>query len=361
MCSNNYLGLASHPQITQAAHHALDSRGYGLASVRFICGTQDIHRQLEERLSSFLGTEDCILFSSCFDANAAVFETLLDESDIMISDRLVHASIIDGMRLSKAGHDTYKHKDMKHLRKKLELHGHCPRKVIITDGVFSMDGDIAPLEELASLAEEYDAMLFVDDSHATGFMGASGRGTHELCGVLGKVDLLTTTFGKALGGASGGCVAGRSELVELLRQRGRPYLFSNSLAPMMTMGTLAALDLVEQDQSLRQRLLQNMQWWRDSLVDAGFIVVPGNSPIVPIMLYQAKLAQAFAHRLYEEGILAVAFSFPVVPQNQARIRTQVSAAHDLEMLQEALAAFVRIGKELDALGKTKAELLAQKY
>ncbi|GAB1467639.1 glycine C-acetyltransferase [Candidatus Cloacimonadota bacterium] len=357
MCSNNYLGLSSHPDVIKAAHEALDHRGYGLSSVRFICGTQDIHKELEARLSTFLGTEDTILFSSCFDANAAVFETLLDENDIMISDRLVHASIIDGMRLAKAQHDTYKHSDMKHLRKKLEMYQDRPRKIIITDGVFSMDGDIAKLDEIVQLAEEFDAMVFVDDSHATGSMGKSGRGIHELCGVWGKIDVITTTFGKALGGASGGCVSGHKELIDLLRQRGRPYLFSNTLAPTITMATMKVIDILEASTERRDKLESNMIWWRKALSDAGFILVEGDSPIVPIMFYDAKLAQAFSNDLYQEGVFAVGFFFPVVAQGQARIRTQLSAAHDMEHLERAIAAFVKIGKKYNILGKSIEELL----
>ncbi|MDD3562469.1 MAG: glycine C-acetyltransferase [Candidatus Cloacimonetes bacterium] len=357
MCSNNYLGLSSHPEVIKAAHEALDHRGYGLSSVRFICGTQDIHKELEARLSTFLGTEDTILFSSCFDANAAVFEALLDADDIMISDRLVHASIIDGMRLAKAQHDTYKHSDMKHLRKKLEMYQDRPRKIIITDGVFSMDGDIAKLDEIVQLAEEFDAMVFVDDSHATGFMGKSGRGVHELCGAIGKIDLISTTFGKALGGASGGCISGRKELIDLLRQRARPYLFSNTLAPTITMATMKVLDILEASTERRDKLENNMKWWRKAMAEAGFILVEGDSPIVPIMFYDAKLAQAFSKDLYQEGVFAVGFFFPVVAQGQARIRTQLSAAHDLEHLQRALAAFIKIGKKHDILGKSKEELL----
>lgn len=357
MCSNNYLGLSSHPEVIKAAHEALDHRGYGLSSVRFICGTQDIHKELEARLSTFLGTEDTILFSSCFDANAAVFEALLDADDIMISDRLVHASIIDGMRLAKAQHDTYKHSDMKHLRKKLEIYQDRPRKIIITDGVFSMDGDIAKLDEIVQLAEEFDAMVFVDDSHATGFMGKSGRGVHELCGAIGKIDLITTTFGKALGGASGGCISGRKELIDLLRQRARPYLFSNTLAPTITMATMKVLDILEASTERRDKLENNMKWWRRAMSEAGFILVEGDSPIVPIMFYDAKLAQAFSTDLYQEGVFAVGFFFPVVAQGQARIRTQLSAAHDMEHLERALAAFIKIGKKHDILGKSKEELL----
>lgn len=357
MCSNNYLGLSSHPDVIQAAHEALDHRGYGLSSVRFICGTQDIHKELEGRLSTFLGTEDTILFSSCFDANAAVFETLLDENDIMISDRLVHASIIDGMRLAKAQHDTYKHSDMKHLRKKLEMYKDRPRKIIITDGVFSMDGDIAKLDEIVALAEEFDAMVFVDDSHATGFMGKKGKGVHELCGVMGKIDVITTTFGKALGGASGGCVSGRKELIDLLRQRGRPYLFSNTLAPTITLATMKVLDILEASTERRDKLESNMKWWRNALTEAGFLIVPGDSPIVPIMLYDAKLAQAVSNDLYQEGVFAVGFFFPVVAQGQARIRTQLSAAHEPEHLERALKAFFKIGKRYDIPGKSKEELM----
>ncbi len=357
MCSNNYLGLSNHPAVVAAAHAALEYRGYGLSSVRFICGTQDIHKQLEARLSQFLGTEDTILFSSCFDANGAVFETLLDENDVMISDRLVHASIIDGMRLAKAQRDTYKHSDMEHLRKKLEQYQNCPRKVIITDGVFSMDGDIARLGQIVQLADEFDALVFVDDSHATGFMGKQGRGTPELHDVLGRIDIITTTFGKALGGASGGCVSGRKELIDMLRQRGRPYLFSNTLAPMITLSTMKVLDLLEETTERRDKLEKNTQWWRRSLDDAGFIIVNGDSPIVPIMFYDAKLAQNFSHDLYQEGVYAVGFFFPVVAQGQARIRTQLSAAHDQVHLDRALEVFVKIGKKYDVLGKSKEDLL----
>ncbi len=357
MCSNNYLGLSSHPEIIQAAHEALDFRGYGLSSVRFICGTQDIHKNLEDRLSKFLGMEDTILFSSCFDANAAVFEALFDQGDIMISDRLVHASIIDGMRLSRAQHDTFKHSDMKHLRRKLEMHKDKTRKIIITDGVFSMDGDIAKLDEIVALAEEYDAMVFMDDSHATGFMGKQGKGVHEMFDVIDKIDLISTTFGKALGGASGGCISGRKELVDLLRQRARPYLFSNTLAPTITLATTRVLDILESSTERRDKLQANMKWWRKALTEAGFILVEGDSPIVPIMLYDAKLAQAVSNDLYAEGVFAVGFFFPVVPQGQARIRTQLSAAHEKDHLDRAFEAFIKVGKKYDILGKTKEELM----
>lgn len=357
MCSNNYLGLSSHPEIIKAAHEALDYRGYGLSSVRFICGTQDIHKNLEDRLSKFLGMEDTILFSSCFDANAAVFEALFDENDIMISDRLVHASIIDGMRLSRAQHDTFKHSDMKHLRRKLEMHKDKARKIIITDGVFSMDGDIAKLDEIVALAEEFGAMVFMDDSHATGFMGKQGRGVHEMFDVIDKIDLISTTFGKALGGASGGCISGRKELVDLLRQRARPYLFSNTLAPTITLATTRVLDILESSTQRRDKLEANMKWWRKALTEVGFILVEGDSPIVPIMLYDAKLAQAVSNDLYAEGVFAVGFFFPVVPQGQARIRTQLSAAHEQDHLERALEAFIKVGKKYDILGKTKEELM----
>jgi len=360
MCSNNYLGLSSHPEVIKAAHEALDYRGFGLSSVRFICGTQDIHTQLEEKLSQFLGTEATILFSSCFDANAAVFETLLDENDIMISDRLVHASIIDGMRLSKAQHDTFKHSDMAHLRRKLEQYQDRPRKIIITDGVFSMDGDLAKLDEIVALAEEFDAMVFVDDSHATGFIGQQGRGTHELFDVMDKVDIITTTFGKALGGASGGCISGRKELIDLLRQRARPYLFSNTLAPVIVMSTMKVLDILQGSTQRRDQLEQNTHWWRKALEEAGFIIVKGESPIVPIMLYDAQLAQDFSHDLYEEGVFVVGFFFPVVAQGQARIRTQLSAAHTQDHLDRALAALVKVAQKYDILGKTKEELINYK-
>jgi glycine C-acetyltransferase len=359
MCSNNYLGLSDHPDVVRAAHEALDTRGYGMSSVRFICGTQDIHLQLERELTAFLGTEDTILFSSCFDANGAVFETLLDEKDIMISDRLVHASIVDGMRLSKATHDTYKHGDVAHLRRKLEEHRDHPRTMIITDGVFSMDGDVAPLREIVELAEEFRAMVFVDDSHATGFMGTEGRGTHEYAGVLNRIDIISTTFGKALGGASGGCLAGRKELVDLLRQRGRPYLFSNTLAPVITQTTLQVLRLVRESAERRERLHANTRFWRKALQDAGFVLKDGATPIVPVMLYNAKLAQQFSTDLYESGVYAVGFFFPVVAQGQARIRTQLSAAHSPEQLQQALDVFIAAGRKYGILGLSSQEIIAR--
>ena len=360
LCSNNYLGLSNHPHVIQAAERALHERGYGLSSVRFICGTQDIHIELERRMSAFLEMEDTILFGSCFDANGAVFEALLDENDIMISDRLVHASIIDGMRLSKAQHDTYKHSDMEHLRKKLEQYKDYPKKVIITDGVFSMDGDIAKLDKIVALAEEFDALVFVDDSHATGFIGESGKGTHEYCNVMGKVDIITTTFGKALGGASGGCISARKEMVELLRQKARPYLFSNSLSPIITYTTLAVLDLLESNDNLRKKLNENRLYWRKGLQEIGFLMKEGDSPIIPVMLFNAKLAQEVAKDLYQEGVFVVGFFFPVVAQGQARIRTQLSAGLERRDLDYALQSFKKIGDKYGILGLTKEELI-EKY
>jgi glycine C-acetyltransferase len=360
LCSNNYLGLSSHPEVLRAAHEGLDRRGYGMSSVRFICGTQDIHRELEKRLTEFLGTEETILFSSCLDANAALFEAILSEKDVMIADRLVHASIVDGMRLSKAMQDTYKHSDMGHLEEKLKEHADKRFRMVITDGVFSMDGDLAKLDEIVALAERHGAMVFVDDSHASGFIGATGRGTPERFGVLGKVDVITTTFGKALGGASGGCVSGRREIVEMCRQRARPYLFSNTLAPVIVAGTLRVLDLVSAGTERRDRLEENTRLWRRLLTESGFDIKAGESPIVPVMLYNAKLAQDVARDLFEERIYVVGFFFPVVAKGQARIRTQLSAAHTPEQLGRAIEAFRKVGKKHDILGRTKSEIV-EKY
>ncbi|MGZ4819553.1 MAG: glycine C-acetyltransferase, partial [Terriglobales bacterium] len=311
VCANNYLGLSSHPDVIAAAHAGLDSRGYGMSSVRFICGTQDIHRELESRLTAFLGTEDTLLFPSCMDANAGFFEACLNEQDVMIADRLVHASIIDGMRLCKAMQDTFKHSDMEHLEEKLQEHQDKRYRMILTDGVFSMDGDTAKLDRIVALAETYNAMVFLDDSHATGFIGRTGRGTHEHCGVLGKIDVITTTLGKALGGASGGCVSGRRELVEMCRQRARPYLFSNAVAPVIVAGALKVLDVITASTERRDKLEWNAMYWRGLLKDAGFDIKDGDSPIVPVMLYDAKLAQDFARDLFDEGVYAVGFFFPV--------------------------------------------------
>jgi len=357
MCANNYLGLSSHPEVIEAARKGLDHRGYGMSSVRFICGTQDIHKHLEDQLSKFLGTEDTILFPSCMDANCGVFEAILTEEDVMIADRLVHASIIDGMRLCKAEQDSYKHSDMKHLEKKLQLHQDKRFKMIITDGNFSMDGDLAKLDQIVELAEKYDAMVFVDDSHASGFIGKTGRGTHEHCGVFGKIDIITTTLGKALGGASGGCVSGRKELVEMCRQRARPYLFSNTMPPVVVEGAIAVLNLISRTTERRDKLERNTQFWRKGLTEAGFVLKEGETPIVPVMLFNARLSQDVAKDLYEEGIYAIGFFFPVVPKGQARIRTQISAAHEMHHLQKALDAFVKVGKKYDILHKTKQEII----
>ncbi len=353
LCANNYLGLSSHPDVIRAAHDALDRRGYGLSSVRFICGTQDIHRELEAALSRFLGTEDTILFPSCMDANAGVFEAFLGPEDVIISDRLVHASIVDGIRLCKAVTDTYKHANIEHLEQKLEEHQDKRTRLIVTDGVFSMDGDMAPLDGICALAERYDAMVFVDDSHATGFIGKTGRGTHEHFGVLGRIDVITTTLGKALGGAAGGCVSGRKEVVELCRQRARPYLFSNTMAPPLVAGALKVLDILSGSTARRDKLEENTRFWRHGLTEAGFVVKQGESPIVPVMLYNAKLSQDVARDLFDEGIYVIGFFFPVVPQSQARIRTQLSADHDIPQLEEALESFKRVGRKHGILGLDK--------
>jgi len=357
LCSNNYLGLSSHPDVIDAAQQGLLNRGYGLSSVRFICGTQDLHHDLERRLTIFLGTEDSLLFPSCMDANAGVFEAVMGEADVLIADRLVHASIVDGMRLCKAQQDTYKHSDMAHLEEKLQFHQDKRARLIITDGVFSMDGDLARLDRIVELAQRYDAMVCVDDSHATGFIGRTGRGTHEHCGVLGRVDLITTTLGKALGGASGGCVSGRRELVEMCRQRARPYLFSNSVPPMIVAAALEVLKLVQAGTERRDKLEVNTRYWRRLLREAGFDVKPGESPIVPVMLYDARLAQLMARDLYDEGVYVVGFFFPVVPKGQARIRTQLSAAHERHHLDAAIEAFVKVGRKHAVLGKSRQELL----
>ncbi len=357
MCANNYLGLSSHPDVVEAARKGLEHRGYGMSSVRFICGTQDIHKELEKKLTAFLGTEDTILFPSCMDANAGVFEAVLTPEDVMISDRLVHASIVDGMRLCKAQTDTFKHSDMGHLEEKLQLHQKARVKLIITDGSFSMDGDLAKLDKIVELAEKYNAMVFVDDSHATGFIGKTGRGTHEHCGVVGKIDIITTTLGKALGGASGGCVSGRREIVEMCRQKARPYLFSNTIPPVVVSGANRVLDIISKTTERRDKLEKNTEFWRKGLTEAGLIIKEGETPIVPVMLFNAKLSQDFSRELYEHGIYAVGFFFPVVPKGQARIRTQLSAAHERHHLEKALEAFTRAGKKFDILHKTKQEII----
>ncbi|MBI9054954.1 MAG: glycine C-acetyltransferase [Bacteroidales bacterium] len=357
VCSNNYLGLSSHPDVIKAAHDGLDTRGYGMSSVRFICGTQDIHRELENKVTEFLGTEDTILFPSCMDANAGVFEAILTSEDVMISDRLVHASIIDGMRLCPAQHDTFKHSNMEHLEKKLQLHANKRLKVVINDGVYSMDGDTAKLDKMAELCEKYDALLFVDDSHSSGFIGKTGRGTHEKCDVMGKIDIITTTFGKALGGASGGCVSGRKEIVEMCRQKARPYLFSNTIAPVVVSGVLKVLDILSQSTERRDKLEKNTAFWRKGLTEAGFVLKDGDTPIVPVMLFNAKLAQDVSKDLFDLGIYAIGFFFPVVPQGAARIRTQISAGHEMHHLEKALDAFIQVGKKYKILGKTKQEII----
>jgi glycine C-acetyltransferase len=349
-CANNYLGLSDHPAVVEAAHKALDRWGYGMSSVRFICGTQDIHKELEDRLTHFLGTEATILYGSCFDANGGLFETILGEEDAVISDALNHASIIDGIRLSKAKRFRYANNDMADLEAQLVAAKDCRFKLIATDGVFSMDGILADLPAICDLADRHGALVFVDDSHAVGFMGANGRGSHEAKGVMGRVDILTGTLGKALGGASGGYTSGRKEIVELLRQRSRPYLFSNTLAPVIAATSVAVLDLIGSASGLRDRLFANARRFRAGMTTAGFRLVPGEHPIVPVMLGDAKLASEMADRLLAEGIYVIAFSFPVVPRDQARIRVQLSAAHEPGHVDRAVAAFTKVGRELGVVG-----------
>jgi glycine C-acetyltransferase len=348
-CANNYLGLSDHPAVVQAAHAALDRWGYGMSSVRFICGTQDIHKELEDRLTRFLGTEDTILYGSCFDANGGLFETILGEEDAVISDSLNHASIIDGIRLSKAKRFRYANNDMPDLEQQLVAARDARFRLIATDGVFSMDGILADLGGICALADRYGALVFVDDSHAVGFMGRTGRGSHEARGVVGRIDVLTGTLGKALGGASGGYTSGRREIVELLRQRSRPYLFSNTLAPVIAATSVAVLDLLESASDLRDRLFANAKRFRAGMTAAGFRLVPGEHPIVPVMLGDAKLASEMADRLMGEGIYVIAFSFPVVPRDQARIRVQLSAAHEPEHVDRAVAAFTKVGRALGVI------------
>ncbi len=343
-CANNYLGLANDPRLIRAARDGLTRWGFGMASVRFICGTQSIHTQLEAAIARFLGTEAAILYTSCFDANGGLFETLLGEPDVVISDALNHASIIDGIRLCRARRERYVHADMADLERLLAASRDARTRLIATDGVFSMDGDVAPLAAICDLADRYDALVMVDDSHATGFFGPTGRGTPEHCGVAGRVDIVTSTFGKALGGASGGFTTGRREIVDLLRQRSRPYLFSNTLPPALVCAALACLDLLSQSTHLRDRLAANTRWFRQAMTGAGFAIRPGDHPIVPIMLGDARLAQQMAADLLEHGIYAVGFSYPVVPQGEARIRVQISAAHDPAHLERAVAAFVAVGQ-----------------
>ncbi len=349
LCANNYLGLANHAALREAAHRGIDRFGYGMASVRFICGTQSVHKQLEDSLSRFLGTEDTILYSSCFDANGGLFETLLDERDAVISDALNHASIIDGIRLCKAQRHRYANNDMAELEKCLQQTREARTRLIATDGVFSMDGSLANLRAICDLADRYDALVMVDDSHATGFMGERGRGTHEHCGVMGRVDILTGTLGKALGGASGGYVSSRREVVEWLRQRSRPYLFSNSIPPVVAAAGVRVLDLLEHSPELRAKLFDNTRFFRAGLETAGFTLKPGEHPIIPVMLGDAALAGRMAERLLQRGVYVVGFSFPVVPKGQARIRTQMSAALGREQLEKALEAFTAVGHELGVI------------
>ncbi len=349
LCANNYLGLANHPDVRQAAIDGLTQHGYGMASVRFICGTQDLHKRLEQAISTFLGTDDTILYSSCFDANTGLFETLLDERDAVISDALNHASLIDGIRLCKAKRFRYAHSDMNDLEAKLKEASSCRLRLIATDGVFSMDGDPAKLDEIVALAERYDAAVVVDDSHATGVLGKGGRGTPDHFGVADRIDLVTSTLGKALGGAAGGFTSGRSEIIELLRQRSRPYLFSNALPPVITAAALQALKLVAQGEALRTVLRENTAFFRSQLTALGFTLIAGDHPIIPIMLGEAQLATQMADRLLREGIYVVGFSYPVVPKGQARIRVQISAAHTRAQLERAVQAFAKVGRELGVI------------
>jgi glycine C-acetyltransferase len=351
-CANNYLGLSSHPKVIEAAKKYVDYRGYGMSSVRFICGTQDIHKELEKKISAFLGTEDTILYVAAFDANGGVFEPLFGEQDAIISDELNHASIIDGVRLCKAQRYRYKHNDMADLEQKLKETQQLRSRVIVTDGSFSMDGTIAQLDVIVKLAEKYDAAVMIDESHSSGFLGKTGRGTHEYRGVMGKIDIITGTLGKALGGASGGFTSGRKEVIDMLRQRSRPYLFSNTLAPAIVGASIAVLDLLSETTELRDKLENNTKYFRRKMTEAGFDIKPGDHPIVPIMLYDAVVAQNFAVKLLDEGIYVIGFFYPVVAKGMARIRVQISAAHEQHHLDKAIAAFTKIGKELGVLKAT---------
>lgn len=348
-CANNYLGLSSHPRVTQAAKDAIDSHGFGMSSVRFICGTQDIHKELEAKISEFLGTEDTILYAAAFDANGGVFEPLFNEQDAVISDELNHASIIDGVRLCKAQRYRYKHDDMADLEAKLIETQGLRHRIIVTDGAFSMDGTVAQLDKIVALSEKYNALVMVDECHCSGFMGKTGRGTHEHHNVMGKIDIITGTLGKALGGASGGFTSGRKEIIDLLRQRSRPYLFSNTLAPSIVGASIEVLNMLSETTELRDKLESNTKYFREKMTAAGFDIKPGVHPIVPVMLYDAKLSQDFAARMLEEGIYVIGFYYPVVPQGKARIRVQMSAAHDVAHLDKAIAAFTKVGKELQVI------------
>ncbi len=348
-CANNYLGLSSHPRVIEAAHRAIDSRGYGMSSVRFICGTQDIHKELEEKLSQFLGTEDTILYAAAFDANGGVFEPLFQEQDAIISDALNHASIIDGVRLCKAQRFRYEHNNMADLELKLQEAASCRSRIIVTDGSFSMDGTIAQLDKICDLADQYDAIVLTDECHSSGFIGKTGRGTHEYRNVMGRVDIITGTLGKALGGASGGFTSGRKAIIEMLRQRSRPYLFSNTLAPSIVGGSIAVLDMLTETTELRDALEANTRYFREQMTAAGFDIKPGDHPIVPIMLYDAVLSQQFAAALLDEGVYVIGFFFPVVAKGQARIRVQLSAAHTREHLDTTIGAFKKVGKKLGVI------------
>ena len=349
MCANNYLGLSSHPEVIQASKDALDSHGFGMSSVRFICGTQDIHKELEQKIAEFYGTEDTILYAAAFDANGGLFEPLFNEEDAIISDALNHASIIDGVRLCKAQRYRYNHSDMADLELQLQKAQAQRHRIIVTDGVFSMDGDIALMDQICALADKYDALVMTDECHSAGFIGKTGRGVPEHCGVMDRVDIITGTLGKALGGAMGGYTTGKKEIIEMLRQRSRPYLFSNSLAPAIVGASLKVFEILSKNTSLRDKLEQNTLYFKDKIVAAGFDIKPGDSPIVPIMLYDAALSQTFANELLNEGVYAIGFFYPVVAKGQARIRTQVSAAHSKEDLDKAIAAFVKVGKKLNVI------------
>lgn len=348
-CANNYLGLSSHPKVIEAAKNAIDTHGYGLSSVRFICGTQDIHKELERKISQYLGTEDTILYAAAFDANGGVFEPLFGPEDAIISDALNHASIIDGVRLCKAVRYRYEHNDMADLERCLQESQAQRDRIIVTDGSFSMDGTIAQLDKILALAKKYNALIMIDECHSSGFLGATGRGTHEHCGVMGEIDIITGTLGKALGGASGGFTSGRKEIIDMLRQRSRPYLFSNTVAPSIVGASIAVLDMLSETTELRDKLEYNTQYFRSKMTEAGFDIKPGVHPIVPVMLYDAVLAQTMAEKLLAEGIYVVGFYFPVVPKGQARIRVQLSAAHEQEHLDSAIAAFTKVGKELGVI------------
>jgi len=348
-CANNYLGLSSHPDVIKAAHQAIDTHGYGMSSVRFICGTQDIHKELEKKLADFLGTEDTILYAAAFDANGGVFEPLFGEEDAIISDALNHASIIDGVRLCKAQRFRYEHNNMADLEAKLKESANCRSRIIVTDGSFSMDGTIAQLDKICDLADQYDAIVMIDECHSSGFLGKTGRGTHEYRGVMGRIDIITGTLGKALGGASGGFTSGRKEIIEMLRQRSRPYLFSNTVAPSIVGASIAVLDMLTSATTLRDQLEYNTNYFRTKMTEAGFDIKPGDHPIVPIMLYDAVIAQNFAAKLLDEGVYVIGFFYPVVAKGLARIRVQLSAAHEQAHLDKAIAAFTKVGKELGVI------------